>query len=63
MDVLLRRESGQGGSGATTRVTFPMVMQAREGFCLGQEVRIEPVGTFQMGNLSRWCSTGWPLNR
>ena len=60
VDVLLRRESGQVGSGATASVRVPLVMQAREGFCLGQEVRIEPVGTFQMGNLSRWCSTGWP---
>lgn len=60
MDVLLRRESGQAGSGAAASMTVPMVMHAKEGFCPGQEVRTEPVGTFQMGNLSRWCSTGWP---
>ena len=62
VDGLLRSESGQVAGGVTARVTFPMVTQAKEGFCLGQEVRIEPVGTVQMGDLSRWYSTGWPLN-
>ena len=39
VDLLLRCEWGQAGSGATARVMTPIVMEAEEGFRLGQEGR------------------------